>query len=293
LDFYNKFKYVLPFKENNNGVIGGDFGAIYTTSNGGTTWTPINTFNGGNYPTFTGISFVPNSTNVWAVGYKSSNGFVAKSTDNGLTWSETTLGISSIPANTIFNNITFTSANNGFIVGDNSTIFKTTNGGLNWQLQLSPISSSLKDIQFVDNQTGFICGTFPNGSFLKTIDGGNTWKSSSLGSYPISLSFVDEYNGWLTNYGLVTKYTAPQCPTTPAVLVSNCCDGLQTLKSGSWTDPTTWSCNRVPTATDDVFINAGHTVTETSSSIIRAKTLTYRGGTLQIPQATTLRLGNQ
>jgi hypothetical protein len=69
--------------------------------------------------------------------------------------------------------------------------------------------------------------------------------------------------------------------------------GLESLKSGSWSDPTTWSCNRVPTATDDVIINTGHIITETSSPTIRAKTLTYRGGILQIPQVTTLRLGNQ
>jgi photosystem II stability/assembly factor-like uncharacterized protein len=210
----------IKFRDSNNGTIVGDFGAIFTTSNGGNTWTPVNTFTGGNYPTFTSLSFVPNTTNVWAVGSKYPNGFVAKSTDNGATWTETTLGISSIPANTYFNNITFTSANDGFIVGDNGTIFKTTNGGTNWQLQTSPISSSLKDIQFVNNQTGFICGTFPNGSLLKTTNGGSTWKALSIGFYPVSLSFVDENTGWLTNYGNIMKYTAPQCPTTPAVLTA-------------------------------------------------------------------------
>jgi photosystem II stability/assembly factor-like uncharacterized protein len=210
----------IKFRDSNNGIIVGDFGAIFTTSNGGITWTAVNTFTGGNYPTFTSLSFVPNTTNVWAVGSKYPNGFVAKSTDNGATWTETTLGVSSIPANTYCNNITFTSANDGFIVGDNGTIFKTTNGGTTWQLQISPISSSLKDIQFLNNQTGFICGTFPNGSLLKTTNGGSTWKSLGMNAYPVSLSFVDENTGWLTNYGNIIKYTAPQCPTPPAVLTA-------------------------------------------------------------------------
>jgi photosystem II stability/assembly factor-like uncharacterized protein len=95
-----------------------------------------------------------------------------------------------------------------------------------------------------------------------------------------------------------TSYTATctylTCQSTASTSFNITVDNrmCESLKSGSWSDPTTWSCNRVPTATDDVFINAGHTVTENSSPIIRAKTLTYRGGILQIPQATTLRLGN-
>ena len=208
----------VSFKDSNNGVIVGDFGSIYYTTNAGNTWATVNTFNGGNYPTFLSLSFVPNTTNVWAVGFKASSVFMAKSTDNGITWLENSLNISQIPANTFLNNITFTSANNGLIVGSNSTIFKTSNGGTNWQLQTSSISSNFKDIQFVNGQIGYICGSFPTGSLLKTTDGGNNWKSLNMSAYPVSLSFVDENTGWLTNYGSVLQYIAPQCSTIPTIL---------------------------------------------------------------------------
>jgi hypothetical protein len=201
------------------------------------------------------------------------------------------LGIASIPSNTIFNDITFTDSNNGFIIGDNGIILRTNNGGVRWQLQSNTVSSSFREIQFLNSQVGYICGTLPNGSLLKTIDGGYTWKSLNMTGYPVSLSFVDENTGWITNYGNIIKYTSPQCPTIPAIFPNNCCNGLETLKSGSWTDPTTWSCNRVPTSIDDVFINTGHTITDTGN-ILRAKTLNYRGGILKIATTTSLRLVN-
>jgi hypothetical protein len=269
----------------------GDFGSIYYTTNGGNTWVAVNTFNGANYPTFLSLSFVPNTTNVWAVGSKSSNGFIAKSTDNGITWSQASLGISQIPANTIFNSITFTTANNGFIVGDNGIIFKTTDGGVNWQLQLSPVSSSLKDIQFLNGQVGYICGTFPNGTLLKTTDGGSTWKSFNMLAYPVSLSFVDENTGWLTNYGSVLKYTAPQCSTIPVTITNNCCTIFQSIKSGSWTDPTTWSCNRIPTSADEVIINIAHFITVPLGNHF-AKNINSKGGVLFIQNLANLKIGN-
>ena len=275
----------ISFKDLSNGVIVGDFGSIYYTTNGGNTWTAVNTFNGSNYPTFLSLSFVPNTTNIWAIGVKASNGFIAKSINSGITWSEVSLGVAQIPANTTFNDITFTTTNDGFVVGDNSTILKTTNGGTNWQLQTSTISSSLKDVQFLNSQVGYICGTFPNGSFLKTSDGGNTWKSLNMFAYPVSLSFVDENTGWLTNYGNIIKYTALQCSTIPLILTTNCCTVFETIKSGFWTDTNTWSCNRIPTETDDIYINIGHTITD-NRNIIRAKTLNYRGGVLQLSATT-------
>ncbi|MDZ7896928.1 MAG: YCF48-related protein [Arcicella sp.] len=286
--------YKVLFKDSNNGLIVGDFGSIFTTSNGGNTWVATSTFNIALYPTFTSVAFAPNTSNIWAVGSQHPNGFIAKSSDNGLNWSQASVPVFNnkgfgIPAK--LNDIVFTTSNNGWVVADDG-LYRTTDGGITWQTQSTGVVGLLAAIQFVNTQVGFIVGN-NNTTLLKTVDSGNTWKSLNTFAYANSLSFISEKLGWMTYNSTVVKYTAPQCSTTPAVLVSNCCNGLESQKSGSWSDPTTWSCNRVPTATDDVFINAGHTVTENSSPIIRAKTLTYRGGMLHIPQTTTLRLGNQ
>ncbi len=65
----------------------------------------------------------------------------------------------------------------------------------------------------------------------------------------------------------------------------------ETVKSGSWNDPTVWACGIVPTTNENVIINTGHTITNTGG-IIRAKSLNYRGGNLQISAITNLILGN-
>lgn len=38
------------------------------------------------------------------------------------------------------------------------------------------------------------------------------------------------------------------------------CAEMYSINSGNWNAPTTWSCGRVPIVTDDIMINAGHTV---------------------------------
>ena len=96
-----------------------------------------------------------------------------------------------------------------------------------------------------------------------------------------------------TNY--VVNCSTNNCVSnnsTPILVNVTNSTGLETIKSGSWTDPTTWSCNRVPTATDDVIINTGHTITNSSGGTLRAKSLNYRGGILQLSSTTNLLLGN-
>ncbi len=85
-----------------------------------------------------------------------------------------------------------------------------------------------------------------------------------------------------------TTCTSPASSPFNVTVSTGICE---TIKSGSWTDPTTWSCNRVPISTDDVIINTGHTITNTGGTI-RAKSLNYRGGQLQLSPTSNLILGN-
>ena len=48
----------------------------------------------------------------------------------------------------------------GFIAGRDGTILKTTNGGVNWQIQSTPTVEDLEAVYFpVDNLTGYVVGT--------------------------------------------------------------------------------------------------------------------------------------
>ena len=85
--------------------------------------------------------------------------------------------------------------NNVFIVGNNGTILKTTDGGTNWIQKNSGTTQDLMKVQFINSNVGFAFGAF--GTLLKTIDGGESWNSIDTGGttncyYCRGLSCVNE-----------------------------------------------------------------------------------------------------
>lgn len=113
LDYFN-----LTFVNANTGIICGDNGIMKRTTNGGTSWTTINT---GITDDLQGVKFI-SSTKVYAVG---SAGNILKSTDAGLTWVHQT---SNTSAN-LRDVEVFSSDDIGYAVGSGGTIVRTTNGG--------------------------------------------------------------------------------------------------------------------------------------------------------------------
>jgi hypothetical protein len=60
------------------------------------------------------------------------------------------------------------------------------------------------------------------------------------------------------------------------------------VKTGAWNDPTVWSCNRIPTATDNITIETGHIVTVPAGAF-QVKNITEKG-TLTLAQSGTLNI---
>ena len=90
-------------------------------------------------------------------------------------------------------------------------------------------------------------------------------------------------------YGPVSQFTAtctkPYCPNAGAASAyvggtTGCATGdvLTTVKSGNWNDPTVWSCGRVPTLNDEVYLGNGHIVSVNVTGY--AKMLIQGGGQL-------------
>jgi photosystem II stability/assembly factor-like uncharacterized protein len=80
----------------------------------------------------------------------------------------------------------------GWTVGELSTVLKTTDGGESWFLQSVPLKSTLRRVEFVNKNTGWIIGGeeySPDlGSVLCTTDGGKNWTDHNP---------IDNYsNGW-------------------------------------------------------------------------------------------------
>ena len=90
---------------------------------------------------------------------------------------------------------------------------------------------------------------------------GNTSQLVNGQTYVLSIQAVDE-NG--TRSQVYTKSfvrTVSSCAST---------------KTGNWNDAATWTCGHVPLVSDDVIINAGHTVT-VISGLYKAQSVAYQG----------------
>ena len=68
----------------------------------------------------------------------------------------------------------------GYAVGDSGKIYKSVDGGKNWEKKQSGITTKLNSV-YVFNDTKVIA-VGDNGVIIKTTDGGNTWVNQSSGT---------------------------------------------------------------------------------------------------------------
>ncbi len=122
----------------------------------------------------------------WVVGGHS-QGVILKTIDGGTAW----LDRSSFTLQGLVD-VFFVDALNGWSVGRNGFIVKTTNGGDTWTPQ-SINALQLLTVHFVDSLRGWIGGTNSNlqGFVAKTTNGGGTWISQL--SRPEEAMFFDVY----------------------------------------------------------------------------------------------------
>jgi hypothetical protein len=85
--------------------------------------------------------------------------------------------------------IYFTDILNGYIVNDNGEVFRTTDGGTTFVSVGQTCLQTPFDMQFINDSTGFIVGSFVNAScdVSYTTNYGQTWNS---------MTFPYQYAGW-------------------------------------------------------------------------------------------------
>ena len=145
-----------------------------------------------------GVYFIDGITG-WAVG---ENGMIFQTENGGNEWK-----ISTIPglSNGWLSNVFFVNKDKGWAVGvkklgngeTNGIIVSTEDGGEKWTVDEREDLPELSDVQFIDENTGWIIGT--DGSVLYTKDGGKTWEKYSSGTsgfYISDISFVNDSEGW-------------------------------------------------------------------------------------------------
>ncbi len=161
------------------------------------------------------FSFV-DADNGWSIMNTASEDtsmLINHTTDGGIHWVAQYTDVSA----GAFNAIQFTDSNNGWVVGGEGKILKTTDGGTTWfkvtNTGIAPQSKS-KCLFYLNADTGWI-GTndgIPNENpdrvVLHTTDGGANWTTSyrtqNDSSAVFSIFFLDANNGWFTgDYGRI------------------------------------------------------------------------------------------
>lgn len=172
-----------------NGTIqaAGTYGAMIRSTNGGASFLtdPFVT-----EEHISDIEFVNISTGYAVAGY--SQGDILKTTDHGNTW------VSQVSGFTLsIYGISFRNAETGYLAGS-LKIYKTNNGGTNWQeIYTSTTNEIFTDVFFTNDNTGYVVGSY--GRQLKTTNAGLNWTATTIsntGTILSSLYFVNDNTGY-------------------------------------------------------------------------------------------------
>jgi photosystem II stability/assembly factor-like uncharacterized protein len=159
-----------------------------------------------------GLDF-PDTQHGWVVG---GLGEVVYTEDGGATWITQTLncGYPSCPIRLY--GIDMIDTQTGWMVGEN--LYRTGDGGLHWEVEDIGFGYDLQDVQFLDEQNGWLAGDA--GYAANTTDGGGTWipvENTVTGVALRGLSFVSPQKGWLVGDS-GTILTTVELPCWPVYL---------------------------------------------------------------------------
>ncbi|MFC2090497.1 YCF48-related protein [Bacteroidota bacterium] len=180
----------IYFSDENNGVAIGNKG-ILRTSDGGSTWTGINT----NDKTYNfGYSCIYD-LDTWYITYSYTGEYnhMLYTKDGGQTWTE---------KEQVFeyygmNSVDFISKDSGWVSGWQNQIAKTTDGGDTWTLiQEVTVNRMVYDIDFIDENRGWYSNSF--GEVFASEDGGLSWEkvSSIAQNYMFTIFVLDPEHIW-------------------------------------------------------------------------------------------------
>lgn len=145
---------------------------------------------------------------------------------SSFSYSQTWQSVPNLPENTNgtrFDDVFFLNENLGWALnGYAARAYKTTDGGLNWTLQVTQGdlggSFYFRNIEFLDANIGFI-GTI-NNSFFKTVDGGDNWsRVDAITPYPAAICGINAVQGTSTIYACGAYFS-------PAYIIKSIDSGL-------------------------------------------------------------------
>lgn len=148
------------------------------------------------------IYFVDDTTGYVCGGERYNTGDILKTTNSGETWLPQGENLEKA-----LYRINFSRYDTGFIVGFEGKIYRTHNGGSNWNLYQLARYQPLHDIFMVNEEDGYVCGGdgFALGYIYQTHDGGNFWSIDTFPQELRSIFFTGESTGFAAGYGVIFK----------------------------------------------------------------------------------------
>ncbi|HEX8173745.1 MAG TPA: YCF48-related protein [Pyrinomonadaceae bacterium] len=186
----------------------GEAGALYSSSDGGASWSRRPS------PTrylLLGGTFLDGERG-WLVGARST---ILQTFDGGETWRAGMVETRDVR----FTSVSFAEPRIGWAVGSMGRIFMTLDGGRTWRAQNSPVQSDLTDVKFLDASEGWAVGV--DGVLLYTKNSGLKWSLEPSGTtHPLErIVFAGRDHAWVVGFGgTILSYTrTSQGPKAPAL----------------------------------------------------------------------------
>ncbi|MBL4583853.1 MAG: hypothetical protein JKX83_04475 [Pseudomonadales bacterium] len=237
---------------------------------------------------------------IFAVGGR---GHILYSDNQGESWVQ-----ANSPTQMLLTSLYFIDEKNGWAVGHDSIILRTTDSGENWNIlfEAPDLEKPLLDVVFLDANNGLVTGAY--GLIMRTNDGGKTWQNFMIGELDWHLNSIIQVGTHLFIAGeagtLVrssdqgatwTQLESPYVGSFFGALTTTTDDGDQIIVYGlrghafasddlgnSWTEldtgVTTNILDGVFTASGDtVFLGAGGTIIRRSKGDTNFEKIPYRG----------------
>ncbi|RMD91281.1 MAG: hypothetical protein D6813_07940, partial [Calditrichaeota bacterium] len=124
--------------------------------------------------------------------------------DGGINWSR----ILPRPEGLAILDLQFINSQDGWVIGyygNDSYIYKTSDGGLTWvaQSHFAPIYARPRSVYFIDKNHGWVVGSGFKGKILYTSNGGRIWQEIEVPTNaPLyRVHFTDPQHGWILGHG--------------------------------------------------------------------------------------------